>query len=247
MKKTGIEWTEMTWNPVTGCIKVSQGCKNCYAEKMAKRLVAMGSPRYINGFQPTVHYDLIDVPRSWKKPRLVFVNSMSDLFQDDVPLEFIQAVFNTMVECPQHTFQILTKRSDRLLEVAKDLPWADNIWMGVSVEDSRVVQRVRDLAKTPAKVKFLSCEPLIGPLSALPLKNIDWVIVGGESGKGARPMLEEWVQSIRRQCENKGVAFFFKQWGGVRKDRTGRTLNGITYDAMPQTATQRISTSTAML
>lgn len=237
----------MTWNPVTGCIKVSQGCKNCYAEKMAKRLVAMGSPRYTNGFQPTVHYDLIDVPRSWKKPRLVFVNSMSDLFQEDVPLEFIQAVFKTMLECPQHTFQILTKRSDRLLEVAKDLPWADNIWMGVSVEDSRVVQRVRDLAKTPAKVKFLSCEPLIGPLSSLPLRNIDWVIVGGESGKGARPMLEEWVQSIRRQCESRGVAFFFKQWGGVRKDRTGRTLNGITYDAMPQTATQRISTPSATL
>lgn len=247
MKKTGIEWTEMTWNPVTGCIKVSQGCKNCYAEKMAKRLVAMGSPRYINGFHPTVHDDLIDVPRSWKKPRLVFVNSMSDLFQDDVPLEFIQAVFKTMVECPQHTFQILTKRSERLLEVAKALPWADNIWMGVSVEDGRVMQRVRDLAKTPAKVKFLSCEPLIGPLSNLPLKNIDWVIVGGESGKGARPMLEEWVQSIRRQCENRGVAFFFKQWGGVRKDRTGRTLNGTTYDAMPQTTTQRISTSAATL
>lgn len=234
MKKTGIEWTEMTWNPVTGCIKVSQGCKNCYAEKMAKRLVAMKSPRYVNGFQPTLHPDLIDAPRKWKKPRLVFVNSMSDLFQEDVPLDFIRTVFQTMAECPQHTFQVLTKRSERLLELAEHLPWTDNIWMGVSVEDKRVIHRVTDLAKTPAKVKFLSCEPLIGPLHDLPLQNIDWVIVGGESGKGARPMREEWAQSIRVQCEEADVAFFFKQWGGVQKDRTGRILNGKTYDDMPQ-------------
>lgn len=233
MRKTGIEWTEMTWNPVTGCIKVSQGCKHCYAERMAKRLVAMKSPRYVNGFQPTLHPDLIDLPRRWKKPRLVFVNSMSDLFQEDVPLDFIQAVFRTMVECPQHTFQVLTKRSERLLELADQLPWADNIWMGVSVEDERVIHRITDLSNTPAKVKFLSCEPLIGPLHDLPLRNMDWVIVGGESGKGARPMKEDWAQSIRVQCADAGVAFFFKQWGGVRKDRTGRLLNGKTYDDMP--------------
>ncbi|MGX7004203.1 DUF5131 family protein [Caballeronia sp. KNU42] len=231
---TTIEWTEMTWNPVTGCIKISQGCKHCYAERMAKRLNAMGSSRYENGFTPTLHHDLIDTPRRWKRPRIVFVNSMSDLFQEDVPLDFIQAVFKTMVECPQHTFQVLTKRSARLAEVAHLLPWPANVWMGVSVEDERVVDRVRDLASTPARVKFLSCEPLIGPLDKLPLAGIDWVIVGGESGPGARPMNEEWVQSIRKQCRVFRTAFFFKQWGGIRKDRTGRELNGRTYDEMPR-------------
>ncbi|WP_042886324.1 DUF5131 family protein [Cupriavidus necator] len=231
---TTIEWTDMTWNPVTGCIKISQGCKHCYAERMAKRLHAMGSARYENGFAPTLHHDLIDTPRRWKKPRVVFVNSMSDLFQEDVPLDFIQAVFKTMVECPQHTFQVLTKRADRLAQVADQLPWPANVWMGVSVEDDRVVHRIKDLASTPAQVKFLSCEPLIGPLEKLPLAGIDWVIVGGESGKGARPMEEAWVQSIRRQCRAARVAFFFKQWGGVRKDRTGRELNGRTYDEMPR-------------
>lgn len=231
---TTIEWTEMTWNPVTGCIKISQGCKHCYAERMAKRLHAMGSERYKDGFAPTLHYDLIDTPRRWKKPRVVFVNSMSDLFQEDVPIAFIQAVFKTMVECPQHTFQVLTKRADRLAQIADQLPWPANVWMGVSVEDHRVVHRIMDLASTPAHVKFLSCEPLIGPLEDLPLVGIDWVIVGGESGKGARPMNEEWVQSIRKQCRASRVAFFFKQWGGVRKDRTGRQLNGRTYDEMPK-------------
>ncbi|WP_035567670.1 DUF5131 family protein [Caballeronia sordidicola] len=231
---TTIEWTEMTWNPVTGCIKISQGCKHCYAERMAKRLNAMGSARYENGFTPTLHHDLIDTPRRWKRSRIVFVNSMSDLFQEDVPLDFIQAVFKTMVECPQHTFQVLTKRSARLAEVAHLLPWPANVWMGVSVEDERVIDRVRDLASTPARVKFLSCEPLIGPLDKLPLAGIDWVIVGGESGPGARPMNEEWVQSIRKQCRVFRTAFFFKQWGGIRKDRTGRELNGRTYDEMPR-------------
>jgi protein gp37 len=231
---SAIEWTEMTWNPVTGCIKVSQGCKNCYAEKMAKRLHAMHSNRYINVFKPTLHEDLVDLPRKWKKPRTVFVNSMSDLFQDAVPFDFIRRVFMTMVDCPQHTFQILTKRSERLVEIAPKLPWAENIWMGVSVENLEVVYRIHDLAKTPAKVKFLSCEPLIGPLGKLPLKSIDWVIVGGESGKGSREMKEQWVQSIKRQCENSETAFFFKQWGGIRKDMTGRTLNGRTYDEMPK-------------
>jgi protein gp37 len=230
---SSIEWTEMTWNPVTGCYKVSQGCKHCYAERMAKRLKAMGAARYSNGFLPTLHYDLIDLPRQWKKPRLIFVNSMSDLFQDDVPADFIRAVFDTMQDCPQHTFQVLTKRSERLRQLAPYLPWPSNVWMGVSVEDARVMNRITDLAAVPAKVRFLSCEPLIGPLDDLPLKGIHWVIVGGESGPAARPMQQEWVHSIHRQCARKKVAFFFKQWGGVRKDMTGRELNGRTYDAMP--------------
>jgi protein gp37 len=230
---SNIEWTEFTWNPVTGCIKVSQGCKNCYAKRMAKRLKAMGSERYVSGFKPTLHWDLVDAPLAWRKPRLVFVNSMSDLFQEDVPENFISRVFNTMVACPQHTFQILTKRSDRLREMATRLPWPRNVWMGVSIEDERVVERAIDLASVPAAVRFLSCEPLIGPLELLPLENIDWVIVGGESGPRAREMKSTWVKSIRRQCRKHGVAFFFKQWGGVRKDLTGRLLEGRTYDEMP--------------
>jgi protein gp37 len=233
---TTIEWTEMTWNPVTGCRKVSQGCKHCYAERMAYRLRAMGADRYRSGFEPTLHYDLVELPKFWKKPRVVFVNSMSDLFQEDVPEEFIRKVFATMQDCPQHTFQVLTKRSERLRVLAARLPWPPNIWMGVSIEDSRVVDRIGDLAAVPAKVRFLSCEPLIGPLGELPLAGIHWVIVGGESGPGARPMDEEWVESIHSQCRLNGVAFFFKQWGGVRKDRTGRVLHGRTYDEMPTTA-----------
>jgi protein gp37 len=230
---SNIEWTEMTWNPVTGCVKISQGCKHCYAERMAARLKAMGSARYVDDFKPTLHEDLIDTPRKWKKPRTIFVNSMSDLFQEAVPLWFIQRVFRTMAECPQHIFQVLTKRADRLEELSKHLPWPDNVWMGVSVEDERVVERVDCLRRTPAKIKFLSCEPLIGPLDHLELRSIDWVIVGGESGRGARPMEKEWVESIRRQCRQNRVKFFFKQWGGVRKDMTGRELNGRTYDEMP--------------
>lgn len=231
-----IEWTEVTWNPVTGCYRLSQGCKNCYAERMAARLERMGSARYANGFLPTLHWDLVDQPRKWRKGRTVFVNSMSDLFQVDVPLEFIAAVFRTMSETPQHTYQVLTKRSDRLVELAPHLPWPANVWMGVSVEDSRVVQRVRDLAKVPAQVRFLSCEPLIGPLPDLPLDGIHWVIVGGESGPGARPMQAEWVEDIHRQAKREGVAFFFKQWGGVRKHVTGRQLHGRTWDEMPSHA-----------
>lgn len=231
---SNIEWTEFTWNPVTGCIKLSQGCKNCYAERMAKRLKAMGSERYAHGFRPTLHWDLVDAPLAWRKPRLVFVNSMSDLFQEDVPEGFIHRVFQTMVACPQHTFQILTKRSSRLREIAARLPWPENVWIGVSVEDARVVDRAMHLNEVPAAVRFLSCEPLIGPLDNLPLQNIDWVIVGGESGPKAREMKASWVKSIRRQCRTNGVAFFFKQWGGVRKDLTGRVLDGRTYDEMPQ-------------
>ena len=231
---SNIEWTEHTWNPVTGCLKISQGCKHCYAERMAKRLKAMGSARYVAGFEPTLHHDLVDAPKKWKKPRLVFVNSMSDLFQIDVPVAFIQAVFETMRARPQHTYQILTKRSERLRELAPLLPWPDNVWMGVSVEDERVRSRIDDLSVVPARVRFLSCEPLIGPLRDLPLAGLHWVIVGGESGPQARPMQSGWVESLREQCATAGVPFFFKQWGGVRTDRTGRQLDGRTFDEMPR-------------
>lgn len=224
----------MTWNPVTGCIKISQGCKNCYAARMANRLQAMGSTRYVGGFAPTLHDDLIDQPLRWKKPRIVFVNSMSDLFQDAVPENFIYRVFDTMVRAPQHTFQILTKRSERLAEMASRLPWPENVWMGVSVEDKRVVHRIEDLRSVPARIRFLSCEPLIGPLSNMNLKGIHWAIVGGESGPKARVMKEQWVQDIRQQCSSQGVSFFFKQWGGVRKERFGRELDGQTFDEMPR-------------
>jgi len=223
----------MTWNPVTGCTKVSQGCKHCYAERMAARLEAMGSDRYRNGFQVTLHPDLLDVPRRWRQARVVFVNSMSDLFHDDIPLAYIQRVFATMRDCPHHTFQVLTKRSERLAELAPQLPWPKNVWMGVSVEDARVLHRIQDLQGVPAAVRFLSLEPLIGPLDALPLERIHWAIVGGESGPKARPMRKEWVTSIFRQCRAARVPFFFKQWGGVRKDLTGRELNGRIYNEMP--------------
>jgi protein gp37 len=231
--KSNIEWTEMTWNPVTGCTKVSQGCKHCYAERMAARLEAMGSDRYRNGFHVTLHPDLLDVPRRWRQARIVFVNSMSDLFHDDIPLAYIQRVFATMRDCPHHTFQVLTKRSERLAELAAQLPWPSNVWMGVSVEDAHVLHRVTDLQSVPAAVRFLSLEPLIGPLDRLPLEGIHWVIVGGESGPRARPMRKDWVVSLFRQCRTARVPFFFKQWGGVRKDLTGRQLNGRTYDEMP--------------
>jgi protein gp37 len=232
--RSNIEWTEMTWNPVTGCTKISQGCKNCYAERMAKRLVAMGSNRYLDGFRVTLHPDLVDMPRKWRQPRVVFVNSMSDLFHDDIPLAYIKRVFATMQECPHHTFQVLTKRSERLAELASELPWPANVWMGVSVEDARVLHRVHDLASVPAAVRFLSLEPLIGPLDTVPLTGIHWVIVGGESGPRARAMRKDWVTSIFRQCRAARVPFFFKQWGGVRKDLTGRELNGRIYNEMPR-------------
>lgn len=231
--RSNIEWTEMTWNPVTGCTKISQGCKHCYAERMARRLEAMGSDRYRDGFKVTLHPDLLDVPRRWRQPRIVFVNSMSDLFHEDVPLEYIQRVFATMRDCPQHTFQVLTKRSERLAQLAPKLAWPRNVWMGVSVEDARVLHRIADLQRVPAAVRFLSLEPLIGPLDELPLDRIHWVIVGGESGPKARPVKKEWIASIFRQCRAARVPFFFKQWGGVRKDLTGRTLDGRIYNEMP--------------
>jgi len=232
--KSHIEWTEATWNPVTGCTKISAGCKNCYAERLALRLQAMGNRRYKNGFHITLHEDVVDLPRSWRTSRTIFVNSMSDLFHKDVPLDFIQRVFATMRDCPQHTFQILTKRSDRVLAVASQIEWPRNVWMGVSVEDSRVLSRIDDLRRVPAKIRFLSCEPLIGSLAGIDLTNIHWVIVGGESGPFARPMKIEWVREIFRACRSADVPFFFKQWGGVRKHITGRRLNGKTYDEMPQ-------------
>lgn len=238
-----IEWTEKTWNPVTGCSKVSQGCKHCYAERMAKRLQFMGNPRYTRGFKVTLHDDLIDAPRRWRKPRLVFVNSMSDLFHEQVPIQFIRRLFQTMNDCPHHIFQILTKRSERLLKSAGKVTWSENIWMGVSVEDAQVYHRIADLAKVPAAVRFLSCEPLIGPTENLPLDGIHWVIVGGESGPSARPMKPEWVRSIRRQCRQAKASFFFKQWGGVNKHRNGRTLDNRIYDEMPASKSQDYQSS----
>ena len=232
--RSHIEWTEATWNPVTGCTKVSAGCKNCYAERLAKRLQLMGNRRYKNGFRLTLHEDVIDLPRSWRSGRMIFVNSMSDLFHREVPLEFIQRVFRTMRECPQHVFQILTKRSERLQKLATHIDWPSNVWIGVSVENAAVLSRVDDLRIVPAAVRFLSCEPLIGSLARIDLRNIHWVIVGGESGFGARPMKIEWVREIFRACRKQHVPFFFKQWGGVRKDRTGRLLRGRTYDEMPE-------------
>ena len=231
--KSSIEWTETTWNPVTGCTKVSQGCKNCYAERMARRLKAMGVERYRNQFKLTMHHDLVDQPRQWVKPRLVFVNSMSDLFHEDVKIGFIERVFATMRDCPQHTFQILTKRSHHLRLLAESLCWPANLWMGVSVENESVLHRVLDLQQIPSAVRFLSCEPLLGPLQQLPLSGIDWVIVGGESGPGARPVDPEWIRSIRAQCRESNTPFFFKQWGGVWKNRNGRELDGHTYDEWP--------------
>jgi len=233
-----IEWTEYTWNPVTGCSKISAGCKNCYAERMARRLQAIGMARYKDGFAVTLHPDLLTKPFEWKKPRVVFVNSMSDLFHEKIPDRFIKSVFDVMAKCPLHTFQVLTKRSDRLRQLSGDLRWTHNIWMGVSVENEDVVSRIDDLRQTHARTKFLSCEPLIGPLRNLNLNQIDWVIVGGESGPKARPMAPEWPVEIRDQCVEKGVPYFFKQWGGTNKRATGRDLEGRTWDEMPTLAHQ---------
>ena len=229
-----IEWTELTWNPTTGCSKISQGCKFCYAEVMSKRLQAMGVDKYKDNFEVRTHESELSTPFKWKKSKIVFVNSMSDLFHKDVPLEFIKKVFKTMKKNPQHVFQVLTKRSERLLELDSELDWSHNIWMGVSVEDQKVENRIDHLRQTNARTKFLSLEPLIGPLPNLNLKNIDWVIVGGESGHNPRPMNPDWVLDIQEQCEQNDVAFFFKQWGGKNKKKAGRTLNGRTYDEMPE-------------
>ena len=225
----------MTWNPTTGCTKISSGCKYCYAEVMTRRLHAMGIEKYKDGFAIRTHEETLDIPYSWKSSKVVFVNSMSDLFHPEVPLDFIQRVFEVMNNTPQHTYQVLTKRAERLYELHHCLNWTENIWMGVSVEDERVSERINFLRETNAKIKFLSCEPLIGPLKNMNLCNINWVIVGGESGRKARPIQESWVWSIRQQCQEQGVAFFFKQWGGVNKKKAGRELGGRTYDEMPVT------------
>ncbi|HEY2289936.1 MAG TPA: phage Gp37/Gp68 family protein [Thermoanaerobaculia bacterium] len=232
--KSAIEWTESTWNPVTGCTKISQGCKHCYAERMAERLQAMGQPNYRNGFQLTLQPRMLELPLRWKQPQRIFVNSMSDLFHKDVPLGYIRQVFDVMRKAHWHRFQILTKRADRLAELAPCLEWPENVWMGVSVENSKHVDRIDDLRRTGAKLRFLSLEPLLGPLRGLNLQGIDWVIVGGESGPGARPIQESWILEIRDQCQKAEVAFFFKQWGGQNKKKAGRLLDGRTWDEMPE-------------
>lgn len=234
MAQSSIEWTEMTWNPTTGCTKISSGCTFCYAEIMSKRLKAMGIEKYKDAFEIRIHPDQLKIPYTWKSSKIVFVNSMSDLFHKDVPLDFIKQVFNVMNENPNHVFQILTKRAERLFEVQNELKWTHNIWMGVSIENDKVTDRIDFLRKTKARVKFLSCEPLISSLPNLNLKKIDWVIVGGESGHKPRPMNADWVLDIQEQCEKSDVAFFFKQWGGKNKKANGRLLNGKTYDEMPE-------------
>lgn len=234
MKKSKIEWTESTWNPaVTGCDKISKGCKNCYAEIMSKRLKAMGQKRYENGFKFTLHNDKIDEPRKWKKGKQIFVNSMSDLFHKDVPVDTIKMVFKTMNETPHHVYQVLTKRSDKLAELSSELNWTENIWMGVSIEDEDVLDRLEHLKQCGAKTKFISAEPLLGPLLNMNLDGIHWIIVGGESGPKSRPIEKSWVEDIQRQCKEQNTAFFFKQWGGKNKKKAGRSLNGKTYDEMP--------------
>ena len=230
---SSIEWTESTWNPLTGCTKVSPGCKHCYAERMALRLKAMGQPKYANGFELTLHEHKLEQPLGWKKPQMIFVNSMSDLFHKDVPSEFIHRAFDVMRRASWHTFQVLTKRSSRLLELDPEIDWPTNVWMGVSVENQSYTFRVGHLRQTGSHVKFLSLEPLLGPLPGLNLRGIDWVIIGGESGPGARPMAEEWVIDIRDQCLAARVPFFFKQWGGVHKKRAGRVLRERTWDQVP--------------
>ncbi|MDP3150378.1 MAG: phage Gp37/Gp68 family protein [Ignavibacteria bacterium] len=232
--KSSIEWTESTWNPITGCTKVSPGCKFCYAERMAKRLKAMGSANYENGFKLTLQDHVVELPLTWKKPQTIFVNSMSDLFHKNVPLAFIQRIFDVMNKAYWHKFQVLTKRSDILLKYNSKLNWTENIWMGVSVENDDYTYRIDHLRNTDAKTKFLSVEPLIGPIHKLDLTNIDWVIVGGESGPGARSLKEEWVIDIKDKCIEQNVPFFFKQWGGVQKKKAGRLLQGKTWSQMPK-------------
>lgn len=233
MAQSSIEWTEQTWNPTTGCNKISQGCKYCYADIMTKRLKGMGQEKYKNGFQLTLHPQTLDDPKRWK-PSIIFVNSMSDLFHEDVPLHYIQSVFKTMNECPQHQFQVLTKRAERLEQLSPLLNWTENIWAGVSVENQETMFRIGHLQKTGAFIKFLSCEPLLQNLPNLNLNSIDWVIVGGESGFKARIIKEEWVIDIKNQCQAANVPFFFKQWGGKNKKAAGRLLQGKTYDNMPK-------------
>ncbi len=231
--KTKIEWTECSWNPITGCTKISDGCKNCYAERLSKRLVAMKNPRYQNGFNVTIHKDLLELPKSWKTPRKIFVNSMSDIFHESIPDEIILKIFETMNECPQHQFQVLTKRPERLEDLNKKIVWTDNIWMGVTVENANYLNRIDVLRNTDARIKFVSAEPLLGDITPLNLTDIDWIIVGGESGPGARPMEKEWVLNIKNSAKAQHTAFFFKQWGGTNKKKNGRELDGNIYSEYP--------------
>lgn len=231
--RSSIEWTEASWNPVTGCSKISPGCRNCYAERMARRLMGAGHPHYRTGFRVAAHDDALDIPLRWKRPRMIFVNSMSDLFHEDVPDEFIQKVFAVMRQANWHIFQVLTKRSERLARLGQLIDWPGNVWMGVSCETKRFLFRADHLRETGAAVKFLSLEPLLGPMPDLNLEGIYWVIVGGESGPGARPMRREWVTEIRDQCVRAGVPFFFKQWGGQNKKEAGRVLDGREWNEMP--------------
>ena len=231
---TAIEWTESTWNPVTGCTKISEGCAHCYAERMARRLKAMGQKNYVNGFKVAQHPHALALPLNWKKPQAIFVNSMSDLFHKDIPISFIRQVFDIMEQAYWHRFQILTKRAIRLSDLAPSLNWPHNVWIGVTVEKDSYIKRIDYLRDVPAAVRFLSLEPLLGPLPELNLSNIDWVIVGGESGPGARPMKKKWVLDIQHQCRKAKVPFFFKQWGGTNKKKAGRLLNGKVYYEMPE-------------
>lgn len=234
-----IEWTDATWNPVRGCTKISPGCKHCYAEAFAERFRGVPGSAYEQGFDLRLVPEALELPLSWRKPRLIFVNSMSDLFHADVPFEYIARVFDVMQRSPQHTFQVLTKRSERLRELAPRLPWPDNVWIGVSVEDRKRAARITDLvAVSAARVRFLSVEPLLEAIPDLPLEGIDWVIVGGESGRKPRPMDPDWVLDIRDQCSRAGVPFFFKQWGGRNKKKAGRELAGRTWDEMPDRRAQ---------
>lgn len=234
MANSKIEWTESTWNPVTGCTKASEGCLNCYAERMAKRLKAMGQANYANGFEVTMHPNVLEYPLKWKKSQVIFVNSMSDLFHEDVPLEFIRQIFDVMKRADWHTFQILTKRAKRLEELAPLLDWPQNVWMGVTVENASCTYRIDRLRTVPAAVLFLSMEPLLSAVDDMNLEGIGWVIVGGESGPGARPIQKQWVRGIRKQCREAKVPFFFKQWGGINKKRAGRELDSRIYDEMPK-------------
>ena len=238
--RSDIEWTESTWNPVTGCSRVSPGCKYCYAERMARRLQGMGLEKYATGFRLAVHEELLESPLAWKKPRMIFVNSMSDLFHEDLPAEFIRRAFDSMQRAWWHTFQVLTKRSERLRELDDQIHWPTNVWMGVSIENADYQHRLTDLRSTGATLKFLSLEPLLGPLHDLDLRGIQWVIVGGESGPRARPMAREWVVEIRDQCMAARVPFFFKQWGGRRRKQAGRLLDGRTWDQVPLRAATEV-------
>jgi protein gp37 len=239
-----IEWTESTWNPVTGCTKISAGCKNCYAERMASRLKAAGSPNYANGFEVALHPHVLEIPLRWRRPRTIFVNSMSDLFHKDVPLDFISRIFEVMHRASHHRFQILTKRSQRLLQLNSKLTWPENVWTGVTVENAECAFRIDHLRQTGAAIKFISLEPFLGPIPNIDLKGIDWVIVGGESGPRARPMALDWAIDIRDQCLAADVPFFFKQWGGVNKKKAGRTLEDRTWDEMPQQIRKEVLVTT---